>query len=418
MSSSLVSRAEGASSASPLSSSSSASPSPSAKSRSSATTPSTPITPMAPYSPELLSLDKTKQQQQQQQQQQTPTSLASRIPTVDGKKRLPQNIAHRGFRAKFPENSVEAFRAALASGAVALETDVHLSKDKVVVLSHDATLKRCFGRPDKIADCDWSLLETLRTTKDPHVPMARLTDLLSFLSEPGREHVWALLDIKWDDDAEELVTRMAETILATPGDWSKRIVLGCWQDKLPGFPIAYIGFSLAYAYELLKYDCVGYFNLLQGILVGPRGRRFIREAHAKGRGILVWTVNSEEWMDWSIHNGVDGVITDDPSKFADVRKRWERDEKDGEDGEDGDDGDKDDAVPASELTPLRRTADKAPPTAHPPDTKTLSGFFLRRWAKLYAIIGLLRMLEQVFTNVMRVRNGWESKVVRAALDRP
>lgn len=96
----------------------------------------------------------------------------------------------------FPENSMEAFRGALASGAVALETDVHLTKDKVVVLSHDPTLKRCFGRPDKIANCEWSFLETLRTKKDPNVSMARLTDLLEFLSEPGREHVWVLLDIK------------------------------------------------------------------------------------------------------------------------------------------------------------------------------------------------------------------------------
>jgi phosphatidylglycerol phospholipase C len=146
---------------------------------------------MAPLSPDLLAMDKMEQQQQQSQK---PT--VSYLPTVGGKNRLPQNIAHRGFRAKFPENTMEAFRGALASGAVALETDVHLSKDKVVVLSHDPTLKRCFGLPDKIADCEWSFIETLRTTKDPNVPMARLTDLLAFLSEPGREHVWVLLDIK------------------------------------------------------------------------------------------------------------------------------------------------------------------------------------------------------------------------------
>lgn len=182
------------------------------------------------------------------------------------------------------------------------------------------------------------------------------------------------------------------------------------QDRLPGFPIAYIGLCLAYCYELLKYDCVSYFNVLQAILVGPRGARFIREAHAKGHAIFVWTVNSEEWMDWSIREGVEGVITDDPSKFADVRKRWEDKESD-------DDESKEDGEPASELTPLRRTATNAPPTAHPRNTKTLSGFFLRRWTKLYIIVGLLRLLEQVKTNVLRVKYGWEAKQVRTALDR-
>ncbi|CAK7565151.1 MAG: hypothetical protein SEPTF4163_003060 [Sporothrix epigloea] len=319
---------------------------------------------------------------------------------------LPQNIAHRGFRAKFPENSIAAFRGALQNGAIALETDVHLTKDKVVVLSHDPTLKRCFGRTEKIADCDWTFLETLRTIADPNVPMARLADLLEFLSEPGRESVWVLLDIKRDDDSKELVTRMAETIQAAPGDWSKRIVLGCWeamymrhcQDKLPGYSIAYIGISLSYSYELLKYDCVSHFNLLQGILVGPRGARFIHKAHAKGRAVLVWTVNTEEWMDWSIRAGVDGVITDDPPKFSRIRKRWEQDGSDGEDDKGS------------------RDVDKFPPTAHPPDTKTVTGFFLRRWTRLYIIVGLVRVIEQLATNFRRARYGWEGERIRAALD--
>lgn len=50
--------------------------------------------------------------------------------------RLPQAIAHRGYKAAFPENTMAAFRSAVEIGAHAVETDVHLSKDGVVVLSH------------------------------------------------------------------------------------------------------------------------------------------------------------------------------------------------------------------------------------------------------------------------------------------
>lgn len=50
--------------------------------------------------------------------------------------RLPQAIAHRGYKAAFPENSMAAFRSAVEIGAHAIETDLHLSKDGVVVLSH------------------------------------------------------------------------------------------------------------------------------------------------------------------------------------------------------------------------------------------------------------------------------------------
>jgi glycerophosphoryl diester phosphodiesterase len=48
----------------------------------------------------------------------------------------PQCIAHRGYKAKYPENTMGAFKAALDIGVHAIETDIHLSKDGVVVLSH------------------------------------------------------------------------------------------------------------------------------------------------------------------------------------------------------------------------------------------------------------------------------------------
>lgn len=51
-------------------------------------------------------------------------------------RRYPQAIAHRGYRTEFPENTLSAFAGALKAGAHALETDIHLSKDDVVVLSH------------------------------------------------------------------------------------------------------------------------------------------------------------------------------------------------------------------------------------------------------------------------------------------
>jgi tubulin gamma len=49
---------------------------------------------------------------------------------------MPQAIAHRGYKAKFPENTMGAFKGAVEVGAEAIETDIHLTKDDVVVLSH------------------------------------------------------------------------------------------------------------------------------------------------------------------------------------------------------------------------------------------------------------------------------------------
>lgn len=49
---------------------------------------------------------------------------------------MPQAIGHRGYNAVFPENTMAAFRGAVEVGAHALETDLHLSKDGTIVLSH------------------------------------------------------------------------------------------------------------------------------------------------------------------------------------------------------------------------------------------------------------------------------------------
>ena len=95
-----------------------------------------------------------------------------------------------------PENTLEAFRRAVSAGAHALETDLRLSRDGVVVLMHDPSLRRTFGEKALVCDCDWARLAALRTLRAPHEPMARLTDLLDLLNGDGMERIWVMLDIK------------------------------------------------------------------------------------------------------------------------------------------------------------------------------------------------------------------------------
>ena len=64
----------------------------------------------------------------------------------------PRVIAHRGFPLDHAENTLGAFQAALDAGADILETDVHLSKDGVVVVAHDPDLTRVARRPGLVSD--------------------------------------------------------------------------------------------------------------------------------------------------------------------------------------------------------------------------------------------------------------------------
>ncbi|SLM35123.1 glycerophosphoryl diester phosphodiesterase protein [Lasallia pustulata] len=162
--------------------------------------------------------------------------------------RLPQTIAHRGYKAKHPENTMGAFKGAVKAGTHAIETDIHLSKDGVVVLSHDATLRRCFGKDEKIIDCTWDYLSKLRTLKEPHEPMPQLGELLEFLASPGQEDIWLLLDIKLDNDADTIMRLISHTIQRTPPSptrpWNQRILLGCWACERSSGEMGMLGFVM------------------------------------------------------------------------------------------------------------------------------------------------------------------------------
>ena len=109
---------------------------------------------------------------------------------------MPRAIGHRGFKAAAPENTIAAFKAATEAGAEALETDLHLTRDGVVVLCHDETLQRCYGNKARVRDLDWAEISKLRTLRAPHQPMPRLIDLLEYLNQPGLERMQLMLDIK------------------------------------------------------------------------------------------------------------------------------------------------------------------------------------------------------------------------------
>lgn len=69
--------------------------------------------------------------------------LFSTTPTVEKIENADfQVIAHRGYSAIAPENTLLAFQKALDCQADMIELDVHLSKDKQVIVIHDATLDR------------------------------------------------------------------------------------------------------------------------------------------------------------------------------------------------------------------------------------------------------------------------------------
>src|SRR5436190_6076763 len=92
------------------------------------------------------------------------------------------NIAHRGGAGLWPENTLAAFRNAVAMGADGAELDVHLSKDGEVVVFHDYRLK-----PEIVRDANGHYL----TRPTPRIKDLTVAELAAYdIGAPDRRSVY------------------------------------------------------------------------------------------------------------------------------------------------------------------------------------------------------------------------------------
>src|SRR6185436_2253121 len=73
----------------------------------------------------------------------------------------PLAIGHRGCAGEVPENTIASFARAVADGAVVIETDVHMTRDRVPVLLHDDDVARVTDGRGPVRDRDFAALRGL-----------------------------------------------------------------------------------------------------------------------------------------------------------------------------------------------------------------------------------------------------------------
>lgn len=228
----------------------------------------------------------------------------------------PRVIAHRGLALKHAENTLGAFRAALDAGADILETDVHLSKDGVVVVAHDPDLTRVAKRPGLVSDFThqqlaqmnlgfgegFSSLDQLLTefpgakfnidlkTSATVEPFA---DVIRDHSAQGR-----ILATSFDEPTRQAVVNLLPGVASST---SQSMVIRARVRSWLGLPID--NWRVPPEVVALQIPPAMY-----GIaLVTPS---MLRLAKRKGLEVHVWTINDPEQMRrlWSM--GVQGIVTD------------------------------------------------------------------------------------------------------------
>ena len=81
------------------------------------------------------------------------------------------NIAHRGFSALYPENTMLAFTKAKEQGLCdGIELDVQLTKDNVPIIIHDEDLERTTGQLGKVKDFTYREIRTLNAGNNQKIP--------------------------------------------------------------------------------------------------------------------------------------------------------------------------------------------------------------------------------------------------------
>ena len=108
--------------------------------------------------------------------------------------------AHRGLSARYPENTLLAFRHALATGADGIELDVHLTADKVPVVIHDRDVKRTTNGSGVVDQVALAHLQSFDAGEGQRAPtLAAVLDLVA-------DHVHLDVEIKGKDIAHEVLT--------------------------------------------------------------------------------------------------------------------------------------------------------------------------------------------------------------------
>jgi glycerophosphoryl diester phosphodiesterase len=234
-------------------------------------------------------------------------------------------IAHRGASGHAPENTLAAFKRAVALGASLIETDLHLSRDAHFVAIHDDTVNRTTNGQGQVHDLTLTDLRRLDAGSwfGSEFTGERIPTLEEILEFSKKNDVVFYLELKpsgaWGGEHALIsALRQSEEIARTVVISFDAGVIGALRKIEPTLMTGLL-FDGQMDQPLERAVEVGARQLaIRGDLVTPA---LIAEARKRDLQVVCWTVNQPAHMRMLIEAGVDGIMSDYPDRLVAARPK-------------------------------------------------------------------------------------------------
>jgi len=240
----------------------------------------------------------------------------------------PLVVGHRGYRAAYPENTMIAFKAAVDAGVQMVELDVHLARDRKLVVMHDDTVDRTTNGKGSVDEYTLPELKKLDAGYWFHPRFAgeqipTLKEVLRQLSP----RVLINIEIKSDYGQNPYVSGVIEEAvldLLKLEDAFAAVIISSFDPRIiENIKRANDSLAVAFISETTEGEkTVSFCRGLNVFSFHPNflsvDKELVKRMHAAGIQVFPYNVNSEPEFQRLIDTSADGLITDDPYLF----KQW------------------------------------------------------------------------------------------------
>ena len=236
---------------------------------------------------------------------------------------IPLIMAHRGYSAAAPENTLPAFELAIDRGCTAAELDVQMTADGVVIVLHDSNLRRTTGLSKPVWEVTYDEIKDLDNGSFFSKKYAGTTiPTLDQVLKLCKDRLFLNIEIKRTGHDQGITQKVIDIILEN--DFLDQCDITS-QDYATLEEVREINPDVLTAYtSVIGLGDLSHLEAADIISINETFATYdnIANLHSAGKRVFVWTVNEESTMETLITMNVDAILTNNPARLQRVVDRY------------------------------------------------------------------------------------------------